>query len=450
MISKWFKPGEKGNRVFVLGLDGVPYSFITKLIQQGDMPEFAGLLETGSIHRMNSVIPTISSVAWASFATGKNPGKHNIYGFVDRVPNPFEIYIPVATKLQAKTMWEILSDAGKKVVVINVPMTYPPRPVNGIMISCFLATDLSKAVYPKEIYQKLKEIGYVIDVDPWKARASKDDLLTDLNHALEKRAEAMFHFMETQKWDFFMTHIMETDRLYHFLWKYMENNDSEYTPRFIQYHRKIDGIIGEIKRKLDSDTTFIILSDHGFCSIKKEVFLNYWMKENGWLKFKNSSPRGLNDMDSGTRAYSLIPGRIFVNLKGRETNGTVQSGKEYESVRNELIESLPSMSDPDTKDKIVEKVYRREELYSGPYFENAPDLVAVPYDGYDLKGNLDQNTLTGNSPLVGMHTFDDAMIYISGNSIKRQDFSIIDVMPTILEKMNMRIPEDVDGRSLLA
>ena len=152
-------------RMAVLGLDGVPYTFLQKMFSEGRLPNLSKLFSQGTFKRMNSVIPTVSSVAWATFATGKNPGEHGIYGFIDRKPGSYEIYIPLSTDVRAKTLWETLGEKGKRVIVINVPMTYPPRKVNGIMVSCFLCPDIKKVAYPSDVAIKLKELGYRIDVD---------------------------------------------------------------------------------------------------------------------------------------------------------------------------------------------------------------------------------------------------------------------------------------------
>lgn len=431
---------KKKKKVLVVGLDGTPHSLVKRLTAEGKLPNFSRLLQSGSLSRMNSVIPTVSGVAWSSFMTGKNPAQHGIFGFVDRTANPFEIFIPTSTHMKTETLWETLSKADKKVVVMNVPVTYPPREVNGILISGFLATDLSKAVYPQSLYPKLNELGYRIDIDAWQARASKDDFIKDLDYTLDKRLETMFYLMDNEKWDFFMCHIMETDRLHHFLWKEMEENDPKYAPAFLRYYEKIDQALGEIDEKLNDDTTLIILSDHGFCTIKQEVQLNYWLKQQGRLKFKNNAAKSLSDIDSSSTAYSLIPGRIYLNLKGREPEGKVSPGKDYETVRDELIRSLSEIKDPGTGEKIIKQVYRREEIYQGHYLENAADLIAVPFDGYDLKGALAKDTLTERTPIVGMHTFDDAFLYLKGEEQNREGIAITDCLPVILNLMGIPIP----------
>ena len=441
----------KKRRALVIGLDGVPFSLLNELSAKGRLPNWAKLVESGSFKRMNSIHPCVSSVAWATYMTGRNPGKHNIYGFVDRYPPSMEVFIPTSRDMAGQTLWEILSRAGKRVVVINVPLTYPPREVNGILISGFLCTNIDKIAYPKEMAGVLKEMGYRIDVDAWQARNSLDRFLEDLHLTLDKRIEATLHFLEKEEWDFFQLHIMETDRLNHFLWGLWEERDAQYGPEFLAYYQKIDGILGRISAMLDRDPRLIILSDHGFCGMKKEVFLNQWLQREGWLKFREENPKSVKDIHQESKAYSLIPGRIYVNLAGRESSGSVCFPDEYERVRDEMKDALLGMRDPDSGERIIERVFKREELYHGPHYKDGPDLVAIPRNGYDLKGNLDKKELTYKGPLVGMHTYDDAFLYLKDGEINRKDnqFEVMDVMPTILKLMGINSPEDLDGEALL-
>lgn len=400
------------NRTLVIGLDGVPYTFLTRLIKEGRMPNMAGLVEKGHLQRINSVYPTVSSVAWASFMTGQNPGGHNLYGFVDRRPNPFRLFIPTAVNMPLKTLWEKLSEAGKKVIVINVPATYPPRKVNGIMIACFLSPGLDKAVFPGDLAPALKNMGYIIDADPWLARESREKFLARLNLVLDKRFETAIYLMKNRPWDFFMLHVMETDRINHFFWRDMETGHPVYAAQFYDFYTKIDGLIGKLLEQSGSDLNLVILSDHGFCSIKKEVYLNYWLTKEGYLKFTGDKPRSLQEIHPDTTAYSLIPGRIYINLKGREEKGSVFIN-EYEPLCRELKDKILKLKDPDDGQFIFENVFFREEIYSGPYVENAPDLIAVPFNGYEIKGDIDKANFTGKGFNQGMHTFDDAFILFS-------------------------------------
>lgn len=412
------------------------------------MPNLAKLLAVGSMVRADSVLPTLSAVAWSSFMTGKNPGKHGIYGFVDRSPHSQGTYIPSSATMRGDTLWELLSQAGKRVVVMNVPMTYPPRQVSGIMAAGFLSPSLEGSTYPNWVAGKLKDIGYVIDTNPWAAQESKERFLEDLRYALQRRADALFYFLENEQWDFFMMHIMETDRLHHFLWEDMERQ-GEYAQEFIGFYELIDEILGQVYEKVQDQATLIVMSDHGFCTLKREVYLNYWLAENGWLKFKADSPQSLADIHPDSKAYSLAPGRIYVNLRGREPSGSVEPGREYEEVRGQLARDLLELRDPEAGGETVERVLKREQIYSGPRCDDAPDLVVVARDGYDLKGSFDKDVLTHRSALVGMHTFHDAMLYISNQSIVKGGPAVVDVMPTILDLMGIPKPADLDGVSLI-
>ncbi|MEK6715286.1 MAG: alkaline phosphatase family protein [Candidatus Omnitrophota bacterium] len=413
-------------RTFVLGLDGVPYSFLNNGLVQETMPNLLGLFKDSPAKRMDSVYPTVSSVAWTSFATGLNPAGHSIFGFVDRHPNPFQIEIPTARNRRAKTIWQELSEQGKKVIVINVPITYPPEEVNGILISCFLCTDIDKSSYPKEFSNYLKEKGYIIDVDASLAKENKRKFMDELHLALERRFEVAFELIDKQEWDYFQLHIMETDRLFHFLWSDLENKNGFYKD-IVNFFEKLDVFIKKLNEKLLKTDQLIILSDHGFCGVKAEVQLNAWLKEQNLLKFTNTDEK-LPDYDKNSICYSLLPGRIFINLEGREEKGTVKAN-DYNSVRNVVKSRLLEFKDRQGE-KIIDKVFFREELYSGPYLEDAADIIAHPIRGYDLKGRTGDISVFEHSHLNGMHTFDDAFIYSRNCDISNVE-SIMDVKKAI-------------------
>lgn len=395
------------SRVFVLGLDGVPYSLLKGDSIKKSIPNLLSLLSQNNSKRMNSVYPTVSSVAWTSFATGENPAGHNIFGFIDRKPNPFQIVIPTAANRKAKTIWQELSEQGKRVIVINVPMTYPPEEVNGILVSCFLCTDINKSSYPKEFSNYLKENGYIIDVDAWMAKEDKKKFVENLHIALEKRFEITFDLIDKEEWDYFQLHIMETDRLFHFFWNDIQTQSGYYAD-ILKFFKNLDNRINELVCKLSENDRIIMLSDHGFCGIKHEVQLNAWLQSEGLLKFANGNNK-LPDYHRDSVCYSLLPGRIFVNLEGREERGTVKES-EYNSIRAEIKQKLLDFADPASGEKIIDKVFFREEIYSGPYIENAADIIAHPKRGYDLKGRVGNVDIFEKSHINGMHTYDDACI----------------------------------------
>jgi len=440
-------------RVVVIGLDGTPHTLLQRLLAEGRMPELARIVAEGELRQMDSIWPWVSSVAWASYMTGRNPAKHGIYGFIDRDPTTYKTYIPTSHHMKADTLWEILSRAGKRVIVINVPVTYPPRPVNGILIGCFLSPSVDKCAYPSTLVPLLKELGYRVDTDPWLARRSKEEMLADVSDALTRRVRTMFYLMDNEPWDFFQCHIMETDRLHHFLWEQMANGDPVYAPRFYEIYSQIDQTLGEVRRRLDDRTTLIILSDHGFTTIKKEVYVNHWLAEQGWLRYNHVPPerdKGLLEIHPCSVAYSMDPGRVFIRVHGREKDGPVPSGEPYERLRQEIAEAALALRDPDSGEPLFRQAFRREELYHGPLLEQAADLILAPADGYDPKGTLYKEQFTFKGPeLVGMHTYDDASFFIRGYQTSVPRFCIMDVMPTILKLMDVPLPGDLDGRPVV-
>jgi len=453
--------------IFVLALDGVPYSLLNKLFDYGIMPNFQQLVNNQNFREMNSVHPPISSVAWTSFMTGKNPTGHNIYGFIERKPQTMDVFVPTSINIKSKTVFEYLSEMNKRVFSINVPATYPPKKINGISICGFLGTDILKGTYPAYIGQQLVEDGYQIDVDTVKARTDLQGFIKELNYVLDKRIETIQKFYKQEHWDFFVAHIMAPDRLHHFVWEYFEEGDPYWTEQFYNIYKKIDEFIGKMLNEIPENDELIILSDHGFTKLKKEVFINKWLFDNKYLKFTTQqSPENLTDIHTETKAYSLIPGRIYINLKGREKNGSVLPGLEYEKLREELRNHLKQIKDPETGEKVVEDVLTKEELYQSKQgltfnvnssntfnkddaYYYAPDLMIINSKGYDFKGNLWMDKLMDKGPIVGTHTYNDAFLYIRNKKIVKGNISILDLLPTIFEMYKIDKPGGLDGSSVL-
>lgn len=440
---RFFRSPSRPQRLFILGLDGSPLPLLRDLMAAGDLPHLARAFESGTAVEMDSSLPDVSAVAWTSVNTGKNPGKHGIYGFVDRKPGTNTVEVMTARHVRARTIWELVSDSGRRAVAMNVPLSFPPQHINGVVISDFLAPSLDKAVYPLSVLPVLQKIGYRIDTDPWVARQSLDAFLEDFRITAEKRADAVIHLMDREAWDLFMVVFMETDRLHHFMWRYFAEDSAPYAEKFKDAYRHIDRAVGRILHKL-GDEPLIIMSDHGFTSLYEEVFINHWLEEAGFLSFSPGAEKSLASVAADSRAYSLDPGRIYVNLAGREPQGTVPPA-EFESVLAELVPRLEKLTDPATGNLMIEHVYRAPEIYDGPERDRAPDLLLMPYDGYDLKGTFDASTLTGRGQLVGMHKFDNATFFVRGHGITVPHASVRDVLPTACQIMEIDCPPDVDG-----
>jgi len=429
----------------VISLDGTPKSLLERFFGEGLMPNLRSLTSRGDFRELHSVAPTVSAVAWASYMTGLNPGKHGIFGFADLQSGSYNLYFPNAAHLKGATIWEILSHAGKRVFSLNVPVTYPPKPVNGIMISGFLAPSLDKVAYPQVVSRYLKTIDYRIDADAAVARTSKEEFLEELDTALEKREQAALHFMASEDWDFFHVHIMETDRINHFLLKQIEDDNSALGKGFRRFYSKLDATVGRLLEKIGDDASVMILSDHGFCPIKSEVQLGRYMADKGWTTPAPDKPESLGTNWGASKAFAMVPGRVRLNVAGREPNGVVPA-EQYEAEREKLAADLMELTDPKTGDKVLKGVLKGEEIFSceSGRSNHMPDLVAIPVDGYDLKMGVTAANVFKDTALEGMHTYDDAFVFARGFELPDGELDIIQLAPAILRHFGVEVPRSMD------
>ncbi len=427
---------KKKERVLVIGLDGVPYSLLLELAQKGIMPTTSKLIDSGYIQRMKASLPEISAVSWTNFMTGTNPGTHGIFGFTDFKKNSYDLCFPNFLDLKKETFWDKLGDQRKKCIIINQPSTYPARKINGILISGFVAIELSKAVYPPSFQAPLERVGYEIDIDTQKSAENAEFLWKDLAKTLSARLNA-FNLFWKEDWDYFEFVITGTDRLHHFQWDAYEDESHVYHQNFLDYYSQIDRVIDEIVtsfRKLtDNDKGLYLLSDHGFAKIEQEVYLNAWLEEQGYLKFNNPSPESLADISPSSRAFVMEPNRIYLNLKEKFPEGCIEQS-EKKALKEEISKKLDQLEYKGKK--VVRCVFDAEEIYSGPYLADGPDLIVLSECGFDMKGSVKKKEIFGRSKLQGMHTWDDAFFF--SKKEQGQDLSISDLAKIILDDFSRK------------
>lgn len=498
-------------RVMIVGLDGATWRLARPWAEAGHLPTFRRLMAEGAWGPLQSVLPPVTPAAWSSFATGLNPGKHGLFDFVGRRAGSYETYVANAGYRDGAPLWQLAGRAGRRVTVFNVPATYPPDPVNGLMVSGFLtpahATDatwppslqaeLTQAVprftfYPPNIYSPGHEAEFIRAV-------------ADLNQAT---LEAARYLLRRQPWDLFIAVFMGTDVIQHFLWGEMERGEGELAGAVLDCYRQMDGVLAELAAGLGPDDYLVLMSDHGFGPLSHYVHVNAWLAEHGYLKFKRTpasalkamafrlgfTPLGvyeklralglggrmqetasernewlkalvqkvflsLPDVDwSRTRAYSLgFGGPIFLNLRGREPQGIVAPGAEYDALLDEIAADLARLTDPQTGQPFVGRVYRREELYTGPHADRAPDLIFVPSDwGHQPFGTHEFASHRWLEPCrdrSGTHRL-DGLLLLWGPGVRRgvqvEGAAIVDVAPTVLALLGVPLPADLDGQVLAA
>ncbi len=403
------------NRVCVIGLDGVPFPLLQDLSQKGVMPYFRELIASGHLHRMKASLPEISSVSWTDFMTGTNPGTHGIFGFTDLKPGSYDLRFPNFRDVQVETLWDRLGKLKKKSVIINQPSTYPARRINGVLISGFVAIEMSKAVFPLTLKAPLEDLGYEIDIDTFRARDNHDFLWKELFRTLEGREKA-WQWLWKDDWDFFELVITGTDRLQHFLWNaYADAGHPDHT-KFLEYYHTIDRLVRRISEEFQqltgSSDGLYLLSDHGFTGIIQEVYLNVWLEQNGFLQFSAAEPKNLNDMADDSRAFAMDPNRIYLHTAGRFPRGQITAAQisELKKEISSRLRDLRYQGQP-----VVQEVFDTEQVYSGPLVASGPHLIVLGRPGFDMKGSIKKKEIFGRTSLQGMHTYDDAFFWSSQN-----------------------------------
>ncbi len=400
-------------RLCLIGLDGVPEHLLRRLADEGVMPRVAERIAGAHLRPMRASLPEISSVSWSSFMTGADPGEHGIYGFTDIEPQSYALTFPSFADVTVPTLWDRLGRRGVTSVVLNQPATYPARSIPGVMVSGFVAVDLSRSVKPLRWLGPLRRMNYRIDIDTARSRQDHDWLMRDLRQTLQTRREAVMTLWEEVDWRFFQVVVTGTDRLYHYLWDALEDSRHPRHQEALDYHHDVDTLVGEIwdrfaAEETDPQSCFWMLSDHGFCAIRQEVQLNAALKELGYLTLDEESPSDLTSLTPTSRAFALDPGRIYLNRTGRFGRGSVAES-DAATLRTEIADALKQLRYDGQR--VVRDVFDAADIYDeGPCFARGPDLVALAFPGFDLKASPAASEVFGRSDLVGMHTYDDAFL----------------------------------------
>jgi predicted AlkP superfamily phosphohydrolase/phosphomutase len=366
---------------------------------------------------------------------------------MDLKANSYDMYFPNSHNIKSKPIWEIIGEHGKRSIVVNVPSTYPAKPLNGALISGFVAIDLAKATYPSSLLPKLEKVNYQLDVDATKARESLEVFVEDLDKVFAAREKILWDLLINEQWDLFIGVITETDRMHHYLWVAIEDPQHKFHGFFKSFYSKVDRFIGKVYEWFQGKGVFMIMSDHGFCKIQKEVYLNHWLVSNDYLRFSRENPQSYLDIDKGTKAFNMDPARIYIHLRGKYPSGCISPGKEYDSLREELKSRLMELKVDGFP--VVKTVYFKEELFNGSFINDAPDILLLPNWGYDLKGTISKQSLTGNSLLTGMHTQNDSTFYISVKNAFSNRVNIVNIAPTVVKALGIESNQDFDTPSLI-
>ena len=457
--------------VLVIGLDCAEPSLVFEKWRQ-DLPNLSALMAQGIYGRLRTTDPPVTVPAWASFLTSKDPGQLGLYGFRNRMDHSQYDLTPASSVwVKEMTLDRILSRNRLRSILVGVPLTYPPRPLNGLMVSgCLTPGKEAEFTWPPELKLELDRAAggeYIIDAVGFRTR-DRDELLAEIWKMTEARFKAAEHLMTTQAWDFFMMVEMGVDRMHHAFWRYLDPGHRLHEPnhRFgsaiKDYYVRVDELVGRLAGLAPENCLIMAVSDHGARTMEGGFSLNQWLWEEGYLVLKSipDPPARLSiemiDWPK-TRVWGEggYYGRIFINLAGREPEGVV-APSEYDGLRRELEEGLEGLEGPDGS-QLGNQVLRPENIYRAVR-NAAPDLLAYfgglgwrsvgmigrgqplfvfendtgPDDANHAREGMLAAAVKGRSPGYGLRT----------------GLSIYDAAPTILNHLGIDVPDDMIGRPI--
>ncbi|MCK5552864.1 MAG: alkaline phosphatase family protein [Deltaproteobacteria bacterium] len=453
-------------RVLILGLDCACPELVFEQ-WRGDLKHLGHLMEEGIYGELESTIPPITVPAWTSMMTGKSPGRLGFYGFRNRADYSYDGMVFANSQyIREDTVWDILSRGRKRSVVIGVPQTYPPKPINGCLITSFLTPDTTRQyTYPPELKGEVENLvgEYMLDVDNFRTD-EKEQLLHQIHEMTEKRFRVAKYLMTTKPWDFFIVVEIGLDRMHHGFWKFFDKGHRKYRAgskfegAIKEYYLYLDRHVGEMLSVVGEDTAVVVVSDHGAKGMEGGVCINEWLMEKGYLALKEK-PREMVPLSKvkidwdrtaawGEGGYYC---RLFLNVKGREPRGTIERSM-YDEVRDRLKRELEGLAD-DSGNHMGTRVFKPEEIY--------PVVNGIPPDLIVYFGDLRWRSV-GSVGIGSVHTFendtgpDDANHSQHGTFIMRvpgmkargkvSGLHIMDVAPTVLKLLGLRVPEDMEGK----
>ena len=515
----------------MIGLDGATFDLIQPWASQGHLPNMARLFRAGAWAPLESVLHPFTAQAWTSMVTGANQGKHRIFDFWERDFSAYGFRLTNASYRALPALWTLLSQAGRRVIVLNVPMTYPPEKVNGVLVSGWDTPGMGAAfTYPLALKAELATLAggqpYVIVPDDWKYSTAQrgDMVLAELLREIDVRFAVAANLMAREPWDLTFFVVSALDGAAHFLWKYHDPSHPLFDPAvtaqmfgedpLLQVYRRADQRLGEFLATLPADVHVLVVSDHGEGALEDtEIHLNLWLAQRGLLTLRSPGshrPAGAalkalaaRLVDRGKRALygrvsfstlsrlrhlwpdklrttlgeeSFFPGidwahtlayseevrgNIWINLKGRDPQGIVTPGAEVEALTARIISELQDLADPVTGRRLVRRVWRREERFSGPFSERLPDLLVEAeypdlfrprgaYHGREPVRHLTVEEMSRRR-ITGCHRA-TGIFYAQGPAVQPGQAlapaSILDVAPTALYLLDEPIPDWMVGRVL--
>jgi predicted AlkP superfamily phosphohydrolase/phosphomutase len=502
-------------QVIVIGLDGATFDVLSPLIGEGRLPNLENLMKTGTWGRLRTVIPPGTGPAWSSIVTGLDPSNHGVFDLIVRADDSYNLAFLNASSLRAPRVWDLVGAFEGKSLVLNVPMTYPPRKVDGFMVSGLLTPlGSDNSTYPRDLIERIRRIspGYEIVPTVTYSPGRMKPYLDEMERVVDSKAAVAAELIKGGGWQFAMQVFNETDFLQHALWHVMDtghprhdaSEHREHIGRIHDFYSRIDSAVGDLIASAGEDASVVVISDHGHGPLHEFIHANNLFLKAGLMKVRNhpwsrlkymlhrlgltplnayriGKTLGLGKLRMGLRwtskgygllsrfffsfadvdwkrtsAYAIsggVYGGAYVNLKGREPLGSVEQEK-YDEVREEIARVLFGLRHPDDGEALISKVLKREDIYSGKFLSEAPDLYFLPRDPTvgvfgDFEFSSNRVVEPASSAISAQHRMDGVFI-AKGPGIREgeeaEGLRVIDVAPSLLYMMGLPIPKGLDGR----
>jgi predicted AlkP superfamily phosphohydrolase/phosphomutase len=523
---------KKDPKVVIIGLDAATWTLIRPWMAEGGMPNLAKLMKDGMSGTFRSILPPITPPAWTSFMTGKNPGKHGVFHFIETAAESYAMNYANGGSRRSPTVWKMLNAAGFSVGTMNIPFTYPPEPLDGFQISGLDTPSAnSQFVYPASLKRELVDhVGKINHDLRFLGNMSTDhrrgQVLAEMERIDQQWAGVALYLLEHHPQDVMMFVFMSIDTVQHYFWQYMDRSHFLYDPKaesrfgnaVRQVYERLDAVTGRIIEKLPKDTTVFVVSDHGGGPVvDRTLFLNRYLHHLGLLHYRKDEHDGqfglrkikskivqgaysflrsslssrqkswlaevfpalrkraelaytsFVDIDWGrTKAFCsevlASPPNIWINLRGIKPADIVERA-EYSALTDFIVEKLGELKDPRTGKPIIARIYRRDELFHGPFSGEAADLIldwwsedslfstepSLAKDRDKPAVTIREHRPTEESEWGGTHRLDGILV-AAGPALKKgvaiENASLIDFAPTLLHLFELPVPDDMDGRVL--
>ena len=458
------------SKALVIGLDcAAPQWVFDRWLDE--LPTIRSLTERGTFGILRSCEPPITVPAWSVMTSSRSPGALGFYGFRNRRDHSYDAMTFADSRaVRVPRVWDLLSQAGRPVVVLGVPQTYPVSEVNGVMVSCFLTpdTERSQFTFPPELKPEIEGLvgRYIVDVENFRSE-EKGRLLEQIEEMTDKRFRVAEHLLETRPWDLFFMVEMGTDRIHHAFWRFFDHEHRLYEPgnpyeqAVLDYYKALDEKMGRLLRFADEDTAVLVVSDHGAKRMDGGICINEWLRREGYLVLKEepAEPQPLKpEMIDWERTTAWGEGgyycRLFLNVAGREPQGLVPA-EDYERVRAELKEKLEALGDPDGN-PIGTVAHRPEDLYAE---RNGvvPDLLVyfgeLSWRSIGLVGGGSVHVFENDTGSDDANHAHEGLYILAGEGIPAgagPGQAIQDIAPTLLHLLGEPVPAEMEGSVLEA